>query len=192
MNTYFTILALLLPLSSLADWSKIPSSSFSLDGPPRKGSPAYERDFELLHRYQNSRSKEQCKLAQHQEHPTYDVMFASQDSPLSKEEAKKAEELVSKVMKLSVRIAGYFKDQYHRPRPFNVDSTLTPCAKKPGGETSYPSSHASASWAGACVLAEIYSDKEKDIKDYGKSLGDLRAIVGVHHPSDVAAGQAIG
>ena len=30
------------------------------------------------------------------------------------------------------------------------------------------------------------------MKKYGKYLGDIRFIVGVHHPSDVAAGQKLG
>ena len=44
---------------------------------------------------------------------------------------------------------------------------------------------------GACVLAEIFPAKASEIISYGNYLGELRVIVGVHHPSDVRAGQSL-
>ena len=46
--------------------------------------------------------------------------------------------------------------------------------------------------AGACVLSELFPSEKSAFKSYAKRTGDLRWIVGVHHPSDVKAGQTLG
>ena len=188
----FLMLGLLLPLISFADWTKLPSNEFEMDSPPRKGSAEFKRDYAELHRLQDERADTDCALARKQEFPTFALLFANAESPLTKAEKDKSAELVGRAMKLSERIATYFKNQFERERPYDVDSELKPCAKKPGGAKSYPSSHAAASKTGACVLAKIFPGKRKAILDYGHHLGELRAIVGVHHPSDVEAGQQLG
>lgn len=180
------------PLISFADWRKVSSDSFSLDPPPTKGSALYEKDFDALFRYQQTRSKESCRLASRQEHPTFEAFFANEESPLLSSEADVSKELVSDVMALTIRISGYFKAQYGRKRPYGENPEIEPCVRKVSGAKSYPSSHASSAMAGACVLAKIFPAKREDLLEYGKSLGELRVIVGLHHPSDVKAGQDLG
>lgn len=189
--------ALFLALAAYAapasgDWTKIPSTDFRVAPYPKEGSARYKKDFEELHELQESRSREQCALGRRQVHPTYEAIFMSQDSPLSDEEAEAAQALVARVMKLSDKISSYHKGQFLRPRPYDTDTSLEPCGIKPGGAKSYPSSHSANAAAGACVLAEIYPRSRRLILDYGKSSGDLRAVIGVHHPSDVEAGQKLG
>lgn len=156
--------------------------------PPSVGSVAYENDFKVLLDYQETRGDEECKLSRSQPHPEYRDMF-EKSGPLTSDEAHAAQELIEKVMNLSERIASYHKGKFKRPRPFNVDERIRPCTFKPSGATSYPSSHASSALAGACILAEIYPAKAQEIMEYGHYLGELRVITGVHHPSDVKAGQ---
>ena len=70
-----------------------------------------------------------------------------------------------------------------------ADFTVPPrLAPKPGGATSYPSSHATEGAVDACVLGLIFPDRAAQLTGYGRYVGDLRVISGVHHPSDVAAG----
>jgi len=190
---FLYLCCLFLPsLTANADWTKIPSAEFEMKPYPEEGSAAFRKDFELLHSYQDSRDKASCALASRQEHPTFESMFEDKLSPLSDQEAQKSAALVSKVMKLALKVSNYHKGKFLRPRPYDTDTSLKPCVRTPGGEKSYPSSHSATSMAAACVLAEIFSDKKKEILAYGNSLGELRAIVGVHHPSDVAAGQKLG
>ncbi len=185
-------LFLLLPGTAQADWTRIPSADFVLEPFPVEGSEKYKKDFEQLHEWQRVRDREQCALGRRQEHPTYELLFMSADSPLSQEEAEHARDLVTRVMKLSNRISSFHKGKFGRPRPYDTDPSLRPCGKIPGGERSYPSSHSANAMAGACVLAKAFPRSRKLILDYGRSSGDLRAIIGVHHPSDVEAGQKLG
>jgi acid phosphatase (class A) len=186
------LLTLLCSAPAFADWTRIQSAEFELKDYPQEGSEAYRKDFEILHRYKDERTKADCDLASRQEQPGFEAMFENRESPLSKKEAAESAELVGQVMKLALKVSNYHKNKFHRTRPYDTDPSIEPCGRVPGGEKSYPSSHASTSMAGACILAVIYPEKSKEILQYGKSLGELRVKVGVHHPSDVAAGQKLG
>lgn len=188
MKILIILTLVLASTQTFGSWTKIPSKSFAMAPPPAVGTPEYLQDYEELLILQDTRAQKDCQLARSQKNPHYYEMFV-QSGPLSLSEAERAKPLVEKVMKLSERIARYFKNKFARPRPFNVDSRVNPCTFKPSGNTSYPSSHASAASAAACILAEIYPHKAHEILNYGQHLGDLRVITGVHHPSDVQAAQ---
>lgn len=189
------ILALLFiaPAIAAADYTQTKATDISLDPPPARGSAADRKDFAELHAFEKTRSKADCDLASRQPHPKFEMFFedASFDI-LTKKEIAAAKPLVHKIMEQTIKLTGYYKDKYMRPRPFNTDTTLKPCAEKPTGSKAYPSSHASAAYAGACVLGIIYPKAKRELEEHGLMLGNLRAVVGVHHPSDVAAGQKIG
>jgi acid phosphatase (class A) len=188
MKKLIILTTLLVSADSFGHWSKISSKSLDIAPPPVVGSLEFQQDFEKLFFYQQTRTEEQCAFARTQPHPEFDEMFLH-TGPLTEEEALRAKPIVNRVMKLSERIASYHKKKYARVRPFNVEPSLKPCTFRPTGNTAYPSSHASSATAGACVLAYLYPAKSQAIIDYGQYLGELRVITGVHHPSDVQAGQ---
>lgn len=188
------VLTLLLVISAnqaSADWTRIPSAEFELSPPPASGSRAYSRDFELLHEAQRRRTRGDCSVAESQRYPTFDVFFGRDARLLSRVEFNAARPLMTRVFRLTERVSEYFKVRYERPRPFNVDPTILPCAHKPAGARAYPSSHAALGAVGACVLAKLYPERAESMERYGSYIGDLRAISGVHHPSDVAAGREL-
>ncbi len=190
MKTLVLIISATLSLNAAADWTQIPSSEFELGPPPAEGTDLFERDFRILLEEQDARSEAQCALARRQKFPGYQIFFKN-NGILTQEETDRAEALGKKVLKFSERISVYFKKQYNRERPYSVDKKIKPCVDKPEGSKAYPSSHATEAAAGACMLAEIYPDRAGALIEYGRELGDLRVIVGVHHPSDVEAGQKL-
>jgi acid phosphatase (class A) len=57
---------------------------------------------------------------------------------------------------------------------------------------SYPSGHASISWAWALALAELEPDRADAILARGASVADSRVVCGVHFSSDVQNGRLVG
>lgn len=186
------VMAALLPLMATADdWTKWKADEFELEAPPRKNSAAHRRELATLLEYQRNDREDACDLAKRQRFAGYNVLFV-RSGILTHREGEKAKELVTKVLNLTQRISKKFKKYYDRPRPYTEDSRIEPCIPEPGVDQSYPSSHASMGWAGACVLAEIFPEKARMLQHYGQEVGDTREMVGVHFPSDVAAGQELG
>ncbi len=175
-----------------AAWQKIASKEFTLPAPPVENSKAYKRDFKILHEQQAARSDADCQLANSQLHAKFSLFFGTESKQLTEDEYAQVEALMTKVNSFTERVTGYFKGLHQRSRPYDVDTQLEPCIPKPGGSRSYPSSHAAIATADACLLAKIFPKKAKKLKAYGTYLGNLRYVVGVHHPSDVTAGQTLG
>ena len=168
------------------------SYSYDIPPPPVKGSAADREDFRILHIYQDRRTPEQCRAADLQSHPSVDGMFGPNTGILTASEvrmvASQSDQLIRKVFS----ITDPFKDLYLRMRPYNEDSTLHPCILMPGGSRAYPSGHSAVGIVLADFLAKKFPAKRDRILAQGKQVGINRLIGGVHHPSDVVAGQSLG
>lgn len=176
---------------AFADWQSIPATDYTMAPPPAPGSPADRQDMQTLLQYQQTRTDAQCAQAAAEAAPTFHSLWDS-SGLLSAAELSAVGPLADSASQYAANVSGVFKKKYHRPRPYNENPDLQPCADKPGGNTAYPSTHAAAGTVDACVLAQLFPDRAERITAYGKLVGDLRAISGVHHPTDVAAGQDLG
>jgi acid phosphatase (class A) len=185
-------ITLLVPLTAAAeDWTKWNSDNFELAKPPAKNSAEHRREAEKMLEFQNGDRREACALGRSQPYANYELLFA-RSKVLTQAEAAKAKPLITKVFNLTQKITRKFKEHYDRKRPYAESPQIKPCVREVGEGTSYPSSHASMGWAGACVLAKIFPRKAQVLEEYGRHLGDIRSIIGVHWPSDVVAGQELG
>ena len=176
---------------AVADWAQLDWQQFSMNPPPVAGSNEDKQDIAQILQLQKSRTQDQCELARSQEAPTFDALFANANF-LNEAEAGQAKEIVKKMLSATSKVSSTFKKQFQRERPYDRDEKIKPCIRKTGGNTSYPSSHATMGVTGACVLSDLFPAKAKEIEEYGTFVGDLRVIGGVHHPSDVRAGQDLG
>jgi len=193
MRQFTALLALCLlacaPVS--AAWQSMSASDFEVAPPPAPGSPGDQQDFKTLFQWQATRTPEQCSVAASMPIPDFKSLFTP-SGILTPEEMTAVEPFVDQVSNKVSAVTGVFKKEYSRPRPYNENKNLQPCADKPGGATAYPSGHATAGAVDACVLAQIFPDRAQKLTDWGQYVGQLRVISGVHHPTDVAAGQALG
>lgn len=86
------------------------------------------------------------------------------------------------------------KNLYNRPRPLIGDDkpVCIPREDWMKANASYPSGHSMTGWAWALILAELAPAKADAMLSVGKSIGDSRAICGVHYVTDIEAGRTLG
>jgi acid phosphatase (class A) len=89
------------------------------------------------------------------------------------------------------------KIHWNRPRPFRQDpadvklQTDDPGEVPPPSSASYPSGHATDGMLFALVLSDLAPQLKDKLIVRGIQYGNDRVILGVHFPSDVAAGRAL-
>ncbi|MDP3855007.1 phosphatase PAP2 family protein [Phenylobacterium sp.] len=97
-------------------------------------------------------------------------------------------------VELDVRTVGKpAKDAFNRTRPMVGDDRAICVPREDWMKTnaSYPSGHSMTGWAWALILAELKPARTDAVLAVGKSVGDSRAICGVHYPSDIEAGRTL-
>lgn len=83
------------------------------------------------------------------------------------------------------------KNLVMRPRPFETLTALTTLVKHPA-DYSFPSGHACSSFASAFAVTLGYGRRGAWIYIVAALIAVSRVYVGVHYPSDVLAGAAVG
>lgn len=173
------------------DWQNQRPTDFTVADPPARNSAGDVADMNAILQLQATRSKADCAEAAAEKSPDFHSLWDG-SGLLSQAELDAVSGIGDETSKLAANVSGFFKKKFGRARPYNEDSRVQPCADKPGGNTAYPSTHATSGELDACVLAEIFPpDRAAALKAYGKRIGDLRVIAGVHHPTDVVAGQTL-
>jgi hypothetical protein len=83
------------------------------------------------------------------------------------------------------------KYAYSRPRPSEIDPTLTTLVASPNSP-SYPCERSAAVGAASAVLAFLFPKDAQFFIDRANQAGQSRQWAGVQYPSDVAAGLELG
>jgi hypothetical protein len=83
------------------------------------------------------------------------------------------------------------KRLWDRARPPRQDSRITPILKVPSN-ASYPSGHATRAIVWARILGALDPAHKDALRERARLVALDRVIAGVHYPTDVAAGMALG
>ena len=89
---------------------------------------------------------------------------------------------------------GIFKHHFNRRRPYQIDTSITPCLPPKNFDinASDPSGHTSMAFSSAVILADLLPDYAPAIMRRAEQYGRNRIICGAHHPFDVRSGQVLG
>ena len=86
------------------------------------------------------------------------------------------------------------KNEFHRRRPWIVDTTIQTCAPhRPSQDMqSYPSGHTTVGYGMGVVLANLMPNHAQAILGRSAQFAENRLICGMHFRSDIVAGQQFG
>ena len=84
------------------------------------------------------------------------------------------------------------KDEFKRPRPYAIDTTLKSCKRNDDPLSSYPSGHTSMAFSMGETLARLVPEKAPLLLARAARYGQSRIVCGQHFRSDVSAGQMLG
>ncbi|NLB29139.1 MAG: phosphatase PAP2 family protein, partial [Clostridiales bacterium] len=110
----------------------------------------------------------------------------------TKEHRREGIELLAALAVCGVINSLVIKNIVDRTRPFDIHTWLDVLVSKPT-DFSFPSGHTASSFAAAYIIRRNYG-KRLGIPAYmlATAIGLTRVGVGVHYPSDVVAGAAVG
>lgn len=83
------------------------------------------------------------------------------------------------------------KNLIKRDRPAIKITTYKPSIT-PSDKFSFPSGHTAAAFLFACLIALFYPDFSVLCYVWASAIGISRVLLGVHYPSDIAAGAVLG
>ena len=158
---------------------------------PKPDSAVWRNDFKVLHDWEKKRTKEQCEEGQHVVSISLKSFFGKPYGPLTDAEVEALNPLMDEVRWDVGHFTENAKNLYARPRPYNSDKTLQPCATKEINYA-YPSGHTSMTRAIGKLLAKWDPKRAKAFMKRAEDIAQSRIRVGVHHPSDIEGGKKIG
>jgi acid phosphatase (class A) len=164
--------------------------SFLPDSPPEHGSLT-RGEIELMLAIRAEATPAARERAKSEEH--FSVWGFSQvlGPGFSKAKMPKTASLLAGVERDSGIVSSRLKKNWARPRPPAQDDRIVPSVDLPKS-ASYPSGHSIHAMTCARILALLAPAKEADLLQMARLVGYDRVVGGVHFPTDVAAGLALG
>jgi len=160
--------------------------------PPGPDSDAWKTDIAVVSDWQAKRTGADCARADRTFIITFDSLWGDRNlfpQPLPAD----VQNFFSRLDSDIDTAARVMKDRFRRPRPDISNPCPGPNSRmKKGGGYSYPSSHAAISRVFAGVLADIAPERKSEFIAKADEIAGDRVIIGVHYPSDIAAGKDFG
>lgn len=158
--------------------------------PPATGSGPQAADEKALLDYQRERRPEDCARAESEVQLSLNNFYGGPRGPLRPAEVASLERFFGQLRNDADYYIQRLKVDFPRPRPFLYVKGLEPCIPREKTQA-YPSGHAAIAQLQARVLASLFPERAEAFLERARVIGRDRVLAGVHHPSDVAAGQAL-
>lgn len=158
---------------------------------PALGTPGSDADFEVLLRYQDTRTEEDCAEAKAEEESRLSTMFGGPKGPLTKSEVSK---LTLRALPVYAEAGANIlkaKNIWKRPRPYLSNTELEPCIDRESSYA-YPSGHTALARTFAHMLSHIWPERRDAFFRRADEVAENRVIGGVHHPTDIVSGKILG
>ncbi len=167
-----------------------------LPDPPQRGSLIEKGELLAIHEIQRHRSPERDAWAIRMAHDGIDKLWwdaaANARSHNSAVKGWKMTVAMAGAMATAGAAGAVEKRRHQRLRPFEVDSGVSMTLDKRPFGSSYPSGHAAVAAAAGAVLALMDPERASTYRGLAAEVAASRLYAGVHFPSDVVAGAAMG
>ncbi|MBR0165900.1 MAG: phosphatase PAP2 family protein [Prevotella sp.] len=181
------------PLSGIGD----PVGAFILNEPVTTDSPRHAAD---LQRYEYAKTL-RTDASRHQQ-AVYDAdadyshllqtYGEALGITLSESGTPAIYKFIDMIYNRSVNICKVIKGTYFRKRPYvelGEDTIVPEFENDERNSSSYPSGHASLSWALSLMFSEMAPDRQHQLLSRAYDFGYNRVIAGYHWPTDIDAGR---
>ena len=163
-----------------------------LPPPPAAGSPTERVELDQVLALQTSRTPEQAARCVQVENETIWLFGSEVLGPwFTEANLPKTTAFFAAVREDFIAVNRAAKALHPRKRPPFADERIKPCVEF-ADTGAYPSGHGIQSSVWAVLLGQIFPDKANDFLLRAATTRNYKAISGVHYPSDLAAGQAVG
>ena len=159
--------------------------------PPPLGSPAERHEIDLVLGFQATRTPADCQRGGFEANLSFASLYGAPYGPLTPQQIQNLTPFFNRVGSDAQFFYSQEKAFWKRPRPSDEDPRVQPCVNALGG-FSYPSGHAVVSEIFADILSAMDPGHAPMYHARAEQIGMDRAVVGVHHPIDVFAGQVLG
>ena len=187
------LLLLLIGQPALADGNgPVVDLAALLPPPPVAGSPAARQDLQGVLAVQAHRTPAEIAAAQADRlHSVfrYADVFGAVFTPAR----------LPHTAAFFARVVAYDKGEvkavkafWHHPRPVLVSHAVHPLSQEQPDDWSYPSGHSTLGYTEAVLLANMVPERRAAIFARADRYAQHRIVMGVHYPSDVAAGRLAG
>jgi len=157
---------------------------------PQPGTLQSQEELAVMIWLQRARTQQDVTRAAGESHPNL-ACFNGAVMPTLLQDKPRTAALLDMARRELYPIVTMLKDSFNRPRPYLTYPVLTPALPMELGG-SYPSGTAATGTLYAHILSQFQRDNRDMIMERGALIGNDRTMAGMHWPSDVAAGQALG
>ena len=161
-----------------------------LETPPAHGSPQEKAEIETILKLEATISPRDLQEAKSEQHVSVWIFSSVLGEKFSAQSCPKTAAFLANIADDIGAASAVAKSTWDRPRPPLVDSRVKALVQLPDSP-SFPSGHASFGEAIGTVLSKLIPNQSALVRERGLRIGDHRAMVGVHFPSDVAAGRTL-
>ena len=158
---------------------------------PQPGTPDAMEDLGALVWLRQSRTQADLDRAKSELKPNLGCFASVLNPSFEPSTYPMTEALLAQAKDELTPLVGALQDTFLRPRPYVDFPNLDPAIPAPT-TTSYPSAHAAVGVLFANILVQLAPGQREAVLERGNLLGSDRVTLGVHWPSDVAAGQRLG
>lgn len=171
----------------------------AISAPPSPGSTEASLDLADSQRWRTLEDSDRWRLAQTHAEVRPALAMQHFDCPLNTRLADEPPPALVRLLGRSLRDASVASNAAKavgfRPRPVADDPDRRACIRVDDdlrASASHPSGHATVGALWGRIMAEVAPDQAPAMTRIGDEIGISRTVCGLHYPSDVAAGQALG